>query len=519
MKNKIIFLKPANYASFRLIPFGLVTLGSYLEKHGFEVKILDCSVKVEYDRLLNEIKDALLVGLTVATYEVPSAYEITKYIKAHSDVPVLWGGIHPTLYPEQTIANKYVDYIAVNEGEEAITELAKRLQNNQSVEDINGLGFKKDGKVKVNPIGPLINVEELPMPNYDLMNFKEFLSVSEFPSIVYESSRGCPYQCTFCWIVVVEGRRTYRPKSAKKIVDELEYLTKKYNVHNVGFSDDNFFVNKQRTLEFCKLVKERNLNITWMAECRADSFRDNYINEEVLDMLWESGLKHLTIGAESGSQRLLDEMKKGLKVESILKCVKTLSKYPIQVNLSFVMGMPSETKKEIYETIKFMKKIRKINKYAGPNANVLTPYPKSEIMDSLIKEGLVNEPKTLEEWILPENQKIYTMRYMDKPWMKHPKLIKGVSYSIRTSYAGMGIIEFKRILSKFQWYYFPDILFSLLARIRVATNFYYLLFDKFLFDGIVKLRNSVYKKYVLPHKNKLINEKSNSKLSVSAASD
>ena len=130
MSNKVVFLKPANNTSFRLIPFGLLSLGSYLDKHGFEVKIIDCTVKLEYEHILKEIEDALFVGLSVNTYEVPSAYDLSKYIKAHSKTPVLWGGMQATLYPEQTLADKNIDYIIINEGDETAVELATALKEN-----------------------------------------------------------------------------------------------------------------------------------------------------------------------------------------------------------------------------------------------------------------------------------------------------------------------------------------------------------------------------------------------------
>ena len=516
--NKVVLLKPANNTSFRLIPFGLLTLGSYLDKHGFDVKIFDCSIKADYDTILKEIEDALLVGLSVATFEVPSAYEITKYIKAHSKTPILWGGMHPTLYPEQTISDKNIDYIIVNEGDETLLELATLLKENKSIENVRGLGFKRDGKVMINPMRHLLNVEELPNINYDLINFREHIAMSDFPTIVYESSRGCPYLCTFCWNAVVEGRQKFRPKSAKKIVDEIEYLMNKYNVPHVSFVDDNFFVYKHRVQEFCKIVKERNLKFTWFAECRADYFRDNYINEEFLDMLWECGLRYLTIGAESGSQRILDEMKKGIQVENVVQCAKILSKYPIQVGYGFIIGMPSETKEELYQTIAHIKRVRKINRYAGVGAVVLTPYPKSEITSHLVEQGIIKEPKTLEEWTLEEHQNVHTGRYLDKPWIKHKKLIKGVSYATRVAFDDMSIARFKRVVSKLQWYYLPDILFTGIALLRVKTNFYYFLIDKWMFDKIVKLRNNTYKKYIFPLRSKLVSKSSKNKLRVSPLS-
>ncbi len=510
MSNKVVFLKPGNNTSFRVLPFGLLVLGSYLDKNGFNVKIIDCTVELDYDAIMKDIEDALFVGLSVNTYEVPSAYDISKYIKAHSKTPVLWGGMHPTLYPGQTIASEYVDYIVFNEGDETILELAKNLMENKSIDEIKGLGFKKDGKIVMNPMRPLLNVENLPNLNYELVDFKTHLSLTSQPTIIYESSRGCPYLCTFCWNVIVEGRQTFRPKSAKKIIDEVEFLMNKYNVHNVTFVDDNFFVWKHRVQEFCKLIKERNLKFTWYGECRADYFRDNYINEEFLDMLWEAGLRHLVIGAESGSQRLIDEMKKGTKVEQVIHSAKVLSKYPIAINYSFIIGSPSETKEELYQTVKMMKNLRKLNKNAYPNTFVLTPYPKSEMTQHLVENGILKEPKTLEEWTLDESQNVYTGRYVDKPWHNNKRLMRGIIYATRMSFYEISEARLKEIISNFQWFYFSDVLFCSLGKLRIATNFYYLLFDKFLYDASVKLRNNVYKKYILPLRKKRVATESSS---------
>lgn len=493
IKNKIVLIKPINDLRYKAIPLGLLHIGTILKKEGYTVSIIDVIKHPDYKKIIvKEIENALLVGLTALTTEVKNAIEISDYVKnINIKIPIIWGGWHPTLFPEQICSDKSVDFVCIGEGEYTILKLVKALESGLSFENIDGLAYKDKGVVKVNPPIAFVKLEELPQINYDLIDISKYIKATARRNIPYQSSRGCPHRCKFC-INSVTGNQKYRFKSAQKVVDEIEYLINKYNLNFIAFIDDNFFVNIKRVRKICEEIINRKLNIKWFAECRADYFRENFVNEEFLQLATESGLSELTIGAESGSQRILNLLKKDITVKQILNSSKMLSKFPIRPRYGFIIGIYGQTKEEIIASVDLANKVKKICPNSKYKHNILTPYPGCELTDELVEKGLFKEPKTLREWSNNNIRKLYAGRYSTKPWQDNSRFIYNVSYfsKLGSTFPDQNL---KKFLSNFRYIYkYYDVFFVLIARFRLKHLIFGLPIDRFLYRIFIKIKKKIF---------------------------
>lgn len=401
--KKVVLIQPENDVLTWGIPLGLLHIGTILDKEGYAVTIIDAPRQHNCKELIaREIDNALIVGITCLTSEVASAIEISDFIKGIADVPVIWGGWHPTLFPEQVCADKAVDFVCVGEGEYTMLELVKALESGSALRNIAGLAYKDNGKVVVNPPQGYVNLEELPPINYELIDTSRYIRTlgDGTRRIQYQSSRGCPHRCKFC-INAVTGNQRYRAKSPQKVLDEIQVLIDKYNINYVAFVEDNYFIDIKRSREIFNEIIRRDLNIKWFAECRVDYFRKGFVDEETLDLAQRSGASEFTIGAESGSQRVLDLMDKDITVEQILASAKILSRFDITAGYSFMLGVPGETGEEMLATLRLAREIYKLCPNSEIGFSIFTPYPRCELSETLIEQGFFKQPETTNECIIP----------------------------------------------------------------------------------------------------------------------
>lgn len=437
MGKKIVLVRPKNIFAYSAYPpLELLTVGTVLHENGYDVKIINAAAQKNYKKLLlEECKDALIVGVTCYTSEVKSAIEITNFVKENFNVPIVWGGWHATLFPTQTCEDRNVDFVITNEGDYSMLKLVKSLEGKGQLKEIPGLVYKENDKVVMNSSCDYVNIKELPIVKYDLVNISRYsttkltdrFSRAENVWLPYQSGRGCPHRCTFC-INTVTGNSVVRMKSAKKVVEEVKTLIKKYGLTHLRIIDDNFFVNRRRVKEICEGFIKNKFGITWDAECRVDYFREGHLDDELLERCTKSGLIELTLGCESGSQRILDLMKKDIKVEQIIHCVKQCHKHKVIPRCSFMVGIPGEAKEEILLTAKLINKLREIEPEMAYGMATFRPYPRSELCDDLVKRDIFKEPKTLREWATKRYAQYYTERTHKQPWQTHPALAQNVSF-------------------------------------------------------------------------------------------
>ena len=405
------------------IPIALVGLITYLKKKKVLVYLIDeqiDDVKKELAKIIDKVD---IIGFSVMTMQVSRSLELSDYIKKnYPNKKIIWGGKHPSLFPEQTILDKSVDYVCQREGEVCLYELAK----GEKIEKIKNLVYKKDGKIYKNPIRKFIDPNTLVPSNWEMFNMEKYVShhqlggISAGRTLSIIGGRGCIFNCAFC-INTMLGR-THRPVSTKNIIKEIKVLNKKYKIKHVHINDDCFDVDLKRFEEFCNEMIKENLGVTWDCAARAGF----HWTDERMALAKKAGCIALSCGAESGSPRILKMIHKPITVESIIHIAKQCNKYGISLISSWMSGFPDETKEELKQTINLLKKVTGICPSCsihGPQP--FKPYPNTELYFEAIKRGF-KEPKSLRGWA--EKSKSGFIQDAEIPWIKNPKKLRAIEF-------------------------------------------------------------------------------------------
>lgn len=399
-----------DYASKRL-PLGVMSVAGMIRSKGFKVKIIDQRIdphgwKKELEYCVNQ--NPLFVGISSMT-----GTQINHALKAASVVrnidnktPIVWGGVHPSLMALQTIEHPLVDVIVMGEGERSASQLADAYKNNIPLENIPSICYKKnDGTVKVTDSAPQIKLDEIPEIPYDLVDMDEYASIdfsgNHERSISFESSRGCPWRCGFCYIPAFYNS-TWRTFSPESIIERLSILKDKYKIKSVYFVDDEMAIDTKRFEKIVDAILKENLDITWGTQgIRIDTMeRIMTRHPNLLDKMYKSGNKQIEIGLESGSQRVLKLIDKDIDLETMKRITDKLTDFSVgkDITLHYNMmgGFPTETRDEIEESIKWGEYL--VNeKQAYVNYNIFAPFPGTPLYPLSVKSGFV-EPKDLESW-------------------------------------------------------------------------------------------------------------------------
>ena len=371
-------------------PLGLLYIAAVLEKAGHEIRLLDvdaegCSAD-ESVRLLESFQPEM-VGVTATTPTIKAALAFANMAKtACHDISVVLGGIHPTISPEETLANDYVDFVVIGEGEITVVELAQAQENRtQAFACIAGLGYKKNGNIILNDARTLIeDLDSIPFPARHLLEQpKAYLppDAMQVPVISIMTNRGCYGKCTFCCTKQIFGQKL-RVRSVNNIIAEIEDCIARYGTREVHIADDNFVVTKNRVREFCGAVRkiDKKLIFAFMNGLRADT-----VDEEVLRNLKSIGFHTLGFGVESGSEEILKRMKKGISLDTYRNVFRLTKKFGFHVWAFFIFGLPGETAQTIRQTVNFAKELDPdFAKFL-----ILKPYPGSEVFEYLSSQNLI----------------------------------------------------------------------------------------------------------------------------------
>ncbi|HOY55897.1 MAG TPA: radical SAM protein [bacterium] len=378
-----IILAQINYIedhSEKILPLGILSVGSALKKAGFMVEIINLNEKeIQSTARYIASQNPVWVGLSVMTgIQTEHSALLSQQIKALWSGPIVWGGIHPSLLPSQCLAEDYIDYVIISEGEITSIELTKKLLQHEDLGGILGLGYKHNNVIKINPERPFIqNLDEYRL-DFSLIDLEKFIfPLGQFKrAIAYKASRGCPFNCAFCYNHIFNKNR-WRAWSIEAVVEDILFLKTKYKIDAVKFYDDNFFVNKNRAFEILEKI-----NLPSHLEVRIDS-----IDEILAQKLKEFKVFDMLIGVESGSNRLLEMIDKKITVERIMEGVKVIADYDLPATYSAIVGLPTETKAEFESTIDLFYQIYKIHHKAVFSLGAYLPYPGSKMYDFALEKG------------------------------------------------------------------------------------------------------------------------------------
>lgn len=370
------------------IPLGLCSLAAYIRQQGFEVDILDAQA-FHYDdeTIIKKIISGKFkyIGLTAATLQIHTAVLLARTIKAcDSSLTIFIGGTHVSAMPYGTLEeNRCFDIGVIGEGEETFCESLFALERKDDLTKVKGLSIRINGKVVFTGQRPRIkNLDSLPVPAFDLLPRLDkyyYLPIQnglQFPAVSLATSRGCLGKCVFCDRSVYGNSLSFY--SAGYIADLLQVLRKKYNIRSVMFQDDDFFSFKKRLEDFCAILKEKRLDMSWSASVRVDT-----VDPGKLKLAKQSGCWQLSYGIESADQHILDSLRKNISRAVIEQALRWTRQAGILAKAFLIFGNPGETPQSIDETIAFVKS----QPLRDVSITFFTPYPGTEIWQTIDSYG------------------------------------------------------------------------------------------------------------------------------------
>lgn len=371
------------------VHLGLASIAAILERNHFKVSVIDNFLNREnVERLAERVRtlNPDVVGVNCDLVSIGNVRKIVGAVKKLG-IPTVVGGPEVSVHPKDTFLRTKPDICVYGEGELTMLELCQLIDSfgldAKKLEPVKGVVYSKDGDVKINPPRPLIrDLDILPFMALHLFPMDRYERKSELgitPTDLICTSRGCPFQCSFCSNEFVWGKKV-RAMSPERVVDEIQYLIKNYGTKAVYFREDNFTINRKRVLGICREINNRGLNIKWMCESRVDC-----IDEELLEIMKEAGCGSIWFGVESGSQRVLDMLKKGTTLQQARKAFKLCAQCKIKSGASVMLGIPGETKDEIKKTVEFVESIDPYYIFFNPFLGI----PGSEIYPTIERKNLV----------------------------------------------------------------------------------------------------------------------------------
>jgi anaerobic magnesium-protoporphyrin IX monomethyl ester cyclase len=394
-KTKVAFVttplleKVAHHPLFP--PLGLAYMAAVLDQNGFEVKIFDCPVcEMDHNKLKTELDayQPTIVGIGSMTPTIESALKSARVAKeACPNATVVMGGPHATFADTEILSTeKAVDIIVRGEGEETIVELAQQSPQLEKISDIKGITFRKDNQIIQTSTRPFIqDLDALPRPAYKYLPMEKYRITGKtlLPII---TSRGCPFQCSFCVASQMFGQR-FRMRSPKHVLDELEWLRDEYGAEGIAFQDDTLTFNKKRATEICEGMIERKINLPWGCGTRAD-----VVTKDVLAIMAKAHCNETMFGIESGCQRMRAVLKKGVTNQHCENAIKWAKEAGMFVTVSVILGYPGETKESLQETLDFARKLEPDDVWLCH----ATPYPGTYLRELVKSYGW----KMSEDWEL-----------------------------------------------------------------------------------------------------------------------
>ncbi|APV43702.1 Radical SAM superfamily enzyme YgiQ, UPF0313 family [Dehalogenimonas formicexedens] len=385
---KILLIIPSrsygNMPGYTKFPDEMLSIGGMLESRGHTVRLIDSNLdKRQPTDFVAFAPD--LIGFSVATGpNIDDAlFKSCEFKKLLPGVKIVWGFRHPSAYPAEVLAEPCVDYVVIGAGEITLAELAESLEKGKpEIDSIQGLAWK-DGQERtvINPPRSFLpDLDSLPDPAWHLIDIKRY------SDITLNTSRGCPYKCTFCSDASFWGGDMC-DLSAERIVAQMERLHQEYGVKHIYFSGERFVLNRQRLRDFCNLVIAKKWKITWNAPVSGG------LDEETVKLMARSGCASVLLEIESGSQRILSFVNKGTVAE-MEQTFWLLVKHRIIPTIFMYYGFPSETVEDFNESLNLLRRL--------DNPPYLymkfVPYPETKLFDYCVEHGLVALPKTLHEW-------------------------------------------------------------------------------------------------------------------------
>jgi len=384
------------------VPLSLLAAATKLDEANYPIILIDQRASADWKSDLRKalMQNPICVGVTSMTgSQITYALEMSAYVKQNSSAPVVWGGVHATLFPLQTLEHPLVDAVVKGEGEESFLQLVLRMEQGQSLRGLEGIVYKDHGEIVNNPDRPFLDLDTLPPVPYHLIQIDKYLHryFDEDRVLEFETSRGCPFNCTFCYNPLYSQRR-WRALSAPRLLELLTPLVETYGVNAFHFVDDGFFIDHERAREIMKGVLKRRWSIKMGFQGSRIDTVDQMSNAD-LELIIEAGGAYLQVGVESGSPRILEILHKRIHPDQVMAFNRRLARYPqMTVYYNFMCGFPTETSEDVLQSTALAWALLRDNPHALISAfHFYKPYPGTSLRERIVHMDDIT-PTTLEGW-------------------------------------------------------------------------------------------------------------------------
>lgn len=393
---KVVLYNPR--AVFFTMPLALLAIGSQLDPEVYEVVTIDGRLDDDaVTTLKSHLDGALCLGVTVLTgAPIADALRISRAAKcARPDLPVIWGGWHPSMFARECLAEPSVDVTVQGQGEETFEEIVQRLRDGHSLEGCPGCTVRlRDGTICANPPRELQSVEKFRAHDYGLIPVERYFALKGKRQLDFISSQGCNFRCAFCSDPFVYGRK-WVGLDPTRMALRLHELWQQYRFDDVNFQDETFFTRRARIRALADLIIDSGMRFTWAGTMRAD--QGVRLPDDVWARCRQSGLRRLLVGVESGSDDMLRRIRKDITIEQVFHTARKMREHGIAGQFPFIVGFPRESDASINATLACAKQLRAMSPDFQTPIFYFKPYPGSDIVAEELERGF-QLPATLEAW-------------------------------------------------------------------------------------------------------------------------
>ncbi len=397
MRRKVILYNPR--AVFWTMPLALVAVGSALDRTKYDVIVVDGRLETEPVRALLAHLDgqAVCLGMTVLTgAPIRDALAVTRAIKTlRPAIPIVWGGWHPSLFPEQCLREQGIDAVVIGQGEATFAEAVERLADGKSLAGVPGCAFRsEEGLSAINPPRPMRDTNELPAHDYTLAAVEAYFKHKGKRQLDYVSSQGCRFRCSFCADPTLY-RRGWYGLSPERVASELAAHQRSYGFEEVSFQDETFFTSPGRVAEIAEAFLKGGLHANWTATMRSD--QGSRLDDRILALCKQSGLKRVMIGVESGSPETLLRIRKDISIPQVYDSARKCARHGIGAILNFIVGFPGESDESVARTLDLAAELRGMSPDFEVSIFYFRPYPGTRLAEELVRDGH-KFAESLDEW-------------------------------------------------------------------------------------------------------------------------
>lgn len=384
---RVALINPAQYGGYAQPPMGLALIAAVLERAGYQVTVVDANaLGLPIEKVATLVSDADVVGLTAMTPTIGAATGIARYLKqTNPGLTIILGGNHATLLPEETLAAaSEIDVIVRGEGEETIIELLQALEQGRVLDDVPGISYRKNDEVINNPpVSSDVDMDSLPFFAYHLLPWRKYKPHPPhgraYPFAAMITSRGCPYQCSYCSKPIFGSR--FRAQAPERVVDEIIYYQDRFGIKELAFYDDVFTLDKKRACAIADEILKAGIKLHWTCETRV-----NLVDKGLLRHIKQAGCYAVAYGIESASPDMLDILNKDITLEQVEEAVSITQEVGLQTIGYFMLGSPGESPETIDKTVQFAKKL----KLDFAQFSVTVPFPGTRLYELYLDGGEID---------------------------------------------------------------------------------------------------------------------------------